>query len=404
MNSRKKILGAALVIMLAVAVGFVFSGGLTPETASAAQKTYTITPKSKPIDKRMMNFGYYNSYTRQYYTVRSYMERMEKEGGGTLVLKKGTYSITNTIFVPSNVTIKLSNGAVIRKGTNTHLKSMPAAKSLFHFIRPSRGQKKSVYGKYNGEKNISLIGSGSATINMSYQANANCIEAGHNQNITIKGIRFTNCNGGHFMELDASKKVTVSDCKFTRIRDKVNVREAINLDTPDKKTGGFTAQWSKFDRTADQNVTIERCVFKNMPRAIGTHNYSYGHPHKNIKIRDCKIKNVKSFGIGMMYWHGVEITGCKIIGAYKHGKGTYDGILGYGIEDVTITDNHIDKFRYAMLFKYHKDNYARIVNKITRAEGDMFMSNTGGRKLAYNCAFVQENKPWTDKIYIDTIQ
>lgn len=402
MSITKKRIGMMIAIIMALLVGVAFTGVLTP--SSAAGKTYTISPKSKPIDKQMMRYSFYNKYTRQYYTIRSYMERFEKKGGGTLVLKKGTYTITNTIFVPSNVTIKLKDGAVIKKGTNTHLSKMKASRSLFHFIKPSKGQKKKVYGKYNGEKNISIIGKGNAVINMSSQKDSNCIEAGHNKGITIKGITFKNCKGGHFMELDASKNVTISDCKFLNIKDSKNVREAINMDTPDKKTGGFTAAWSKFDCTANQNVTIERCVFKNMPRAIGTHNYSGGHPHKNIKILDCKIENVSSFGIGMMYWIGSEITGCTIKGKYKNGKNTFDGILGYGLEKVDITGNHIENFRYPMLFKDYQERYAKIYNKIKDEEIEQFAQNTG--KGLYNeIVLVKENNRGKDmaKIPIDIV-
>jgi hypothetical protein len=35
--------------------------------------------------------------------LRSYLERLEKNGGGKLILKKGTYKITNTLYIPSNV-------------------------------------------------------------------------------------------------------------------------------------------------------------------------------------------------------------------------------------------------------------------------------------------------------------
>ena len=77
-----------------------------------------------------------------YFTIRSYMEKFQKKGKGTLILKKGTYTITNTIHVPSNVTIIFEKGVKIVKGTKTNKKKMPAAITLFQLIRPSNAKKK----------------------------------------------------------------------------------------------------------------------------------------------------------------------------------------------------------------------------------------------------------------------
>ena len=78
-------------------------------------KSYTITTSSLPCNKKMLKYSYYTAQTKSYYTIRSYMELFEKCGGGTLRLTSGVYSVTNTIFVPSNVTIILDNGAKIVK-------------------------------------------------------------------------------------------------------------------------------------------------------------------------------------------------------------------------------------------------------------------------------------------------
>ena len=37
----------------------------------------------------------------------------------------------------------------------------------------------------------------------------------HNKNITLDGITFKNMKYGHFIEMDASKNVTVNNCTFT---------------------------------------------------------------------------------------------------------------------------------------------------------------------------------------------
>ena len=40
---------------------------------------------------------------------------MEKAGGGTLTIKKGTYYISNAIYVPSNTKVVFENGVVFKK-------------------------------------------------------------------------------------------------------------------------------------------------------------------------------------------------------------------------------------------------------------------------------------------------
>ena len=92
--------------------------------------------------------------------------------------------------------------------------------------------------------------------------------------------------------MDASKNVTVNNCTFTGYKaSKRHTSEAINFDTPDKKTKGFTHDWSKYDCTANQNVKITKCIFSNLEKAIGTHQYSVKKYHTGITISDCTIKN-----------------------------------------------------------------------------------------------------------------
>lgn len=83
---------------------------------AAAKKTYTITPKSSSYKGKYKKAkGYYNSTTKQYFAIRSYLELLEKKGGGKLVIKKGTYKIPNVLYIPSNVTIELKDGVTIKK-------------------------------------------------------------------------------------------------------------------------------------------------------------------------------------------------------------------------------------------------------------------------------------------------
>lgn len=287
-------------------IAAVYNRGNVASAAPNAQndykqgKVYKITPKTEPLEaSKFKRSKAYNSKTKNYFTILSYMRQFEKAGKGTLVLKKGTYSITNVIWVPSNVTIILEKGVKIVKGTKTARKEMPASATIFQLNRPSKSKKKAVYGGHNGEKNIHFVGKGNATIDLKYVQDSIGIVMGHNVNVTVDNINFINMNNGHFMEIDATKNVRVTNCTFKNAKMRNDMaKEAINIDTPDKTTNGFNNAWSKMDKTPNENLTIEDCSFSLLGRAVGTHKYSVKDGeqvyHTGVVIRNNKISD--------MYW------------------------------------------------------------------------------------------------------
>ena len=355
-----------LIVILLLTIPFSFQA----EPVSAAGKTYTITPKSSPKNKSFKNYSTYNSSTKHYYLLRSYLEAFETSGGGTLVLSKGTYTITNTLYVPSNVTIRLKDGARLVKGTKTGTSKMKAAKSMFQLIRPTKANKSGVYGGYKGEKNISFIGEGKdAIIDLKYMKDSIAIIAGHNKNVTIKGITFKNMYSGHFIEMDATEKAVISGNTFMDSKASANKnKEAINLDTPDKTTKGWSQKWSKYDKTPNKDVTIEKNTFQNLDRAIGTHKYSGGKYHDRIAVKNNTIKKMRKDAIRVMNWSNTIITGNKIIDVDAKKNGLR-GILVSGASNPTIKNNTFEKVARAMQFIPWKNDgpgsqYAVTYNKL----------------------------------------
>ncbi|MGG0656856.1 right-handed parallel beta-helix repeat-containing protein [Rummeliibacillus pycnus] len=323
------------------------------KTKVQPKPTYTVTTKSKPLDPKMMKFSTYNDYTKTYYMLRSYLEQLEKTSGGKLILKKGTYTVTNALYVPSNVTIQLEDGATIIKGTETGTEKMLPSNSIFQFVRPSKAQKAHVYGKFEGEKNIQLIGKGSATIDLNYDLKTLGIVMGHNQNITIDHIQFKNMNGGHFIELDASNHVVIKNSSFTSsLHMEGHDKEGINLDTPDLSTQGFTHNWSKYDKQANNDVVITNNVFDGLDRAIGTHKYSEGSLHKKVVIRNNTLQNMRSDAIRVMNWSDptIENNTFENIGDKSNPDDTTRGILLSGVSKPIIQKNTFNAVPRAMQF------------------------------------------------------
>lgn len=320
--------------------------GPTAENDYKQGKVYKITPKSKPLKaSKFAKSSLYNKKTRPYFTIRSYMEKFQKAGKGTLILKKGTYSITNTIQVPSNVTIIFEKGVKLVKGTKTNKKDMPAAITMFQLIRPSKAKKKGVYSGHNGEKNIHFVGKGNVTLDLKYMNKGIGIVMGHNQDITVDRINFKNMNGGHFIEMDASRNVNVTNCSFKNIKKKSDyVKEAINLDTPDRTTEGFHNDWSKYDKTPNENVTIANCRFSNLGRAIGTHKYSARGSqqiyHTNMVIRNNVITNMKwDAPVRVINWKDSVLENNTVTTVKQPGKSDTRGFLVSGAVNVSIRNN-----------------------------------------------------------------
>ena len=233
---------------------------------------FVVHPDSSPYLGRYITRSDYNKYTACYFLIRSYLERLDTVGGGMLVLKKGEYPVIATLCVPSNTTILFEDGAVVKKIDNTDTKALTATTSLFQCIAASHTSKK--FKGYGGEHDIRFIGEGMSGIDL---AGIKCtaIMMCHNKNIKISGLYFKNVNGLHFIELDASRDIDISYNWFTGYTaTSTGHKEAINIDTPDRNTGGFVQGWTSYDRTPNKNVYITDNVFKDLEVGVGTHRYS----------------------------------------------------------------------------------------------------------------------------------
>ena len=146
----------------------------------AKQRTFAVNPKTIPCSASYRQRPYYNKKTQQYYMISSYMKQLSATGG-TLILKKGIYSIPGTINVPSNVKIVCANGVEIKKTTATGIKKVNAAKYLF---------------RLNFEKNASIQGNGKVVFDMGNVKGATAVFVSGASDITLSGIHFLNKKGG----------------------------------------------------------------------------------------------------------------------------------------------------------------------------------------------------------------
>lgn len=353
-----------------------------------AKKDFTISSSSRPYKNKYVKSKSYNKYTKHYLMIRSYLDYMSKKGGGTLTLKKGTYNLTNALLVPSNVTIVLKDGVVMNKTNNTHTRKLKAGHVMIECVRSSRIKKKGTVGGYNGEKNIHIVGEGKVVMNLGGCNKSEAIRIPHCSNVSIENISFTNLRDGHFIEVTASRDVTISNCTFSN--NKNGERCAINLDTPDKVTNGFNGQYSKFDKTPDLNVTIQNCGFYNLYRGIDTHRFSPNKYHTNVQILNCTFRNSVQSPIMMENWKNAVIKGNTIDGVKNWNSNQIQNekfgiFMRGGVIDPVISENSFNNVYMPFYAKGHKEpkgdiaeKYPATYNSISAASIESMKNNTLG--------------------------
>lgn len=369
------------------------------------------TPEPNPVtdfvfddETRPLKLGYekYTTYvdmTKSYYVLRSILERLEAVGGGTLLIKKGDYTITNNLYVPSNVTIELEDGVVLRKALASGVEGLKASASLFQLVPPSKSTGVGTVGGFDGTKNVKIYSQGRATLDLQGVNPSFAIVMAHNENITIQNIDFVNLNGGHFIELDAAKNVLIDNSTFSNnlTTSTSRAHEAINLDTPDLLTKGFNSKWSNFDRSATENVTIQNSTFQNLVCSIGTHQMSgaaeiagvtyTNMPHKNVKIINNTFINSRSEAIHAMNWEkpiieNNKFTNSGILNSKKN------GIVSNGSFYPTIQNNTFESMGAPVKFATGKNatnakEYAEIYNIFTEQNLKALATNTGENLTSY---------------------
>lgn len=354
---------------------------------TADAKTYTISPNSEPCNG-MNKSEKYNKHTKGYYLLSSYLNRIADEKGGTLILKKGTYTVSNTLYVPSNTHIVLKDGVILKKEKTTGRSDMPAASSMFQFINGDKAKQEGAYGKHNGDKNISMTSDGNAVIDLGcVQMGGKDVIAiimGHNKNVTLKNITFKNMRYGHMIEMDACKNVTIKDCTFTGFKPsgKSN-KEAINLDTPDKKREGFKSIWSKEDGTPNEDVKITGCTFKKLEAGIGTHRYTGDAYHKNVVIKNCTFEKVQT-AIRVLNWKDAVITENTFTNCIPNDRYHYSFFIA-GAKGIDFSENifyrcgNADKYLLEFWcdkgYAANQKIYAATTSKITEEEAELFLTN-----------------------------
>lgn len=275
----------------------------------------------------------YNDEKKQYFIMRGYLEQIERNGGGTLTLKSGTYKFADRIFIPSNTTI------ILEDGVNIECTYKTITGPMFALANRADINNNVKYSEHEGVHDVAVIGpeEGTATINKNFITGTTLTMA-HAKNVTIKNVTFVNIiNTAHFIEVDACKSVEISGCTFKGTSGyKIN-KGAINIDTPDESTGGFHASYTSYDCTPNEDVMITGNVFREVSNAVESHNFSQDRPHKNIVISNNDVESYY-YAFRAVNWDAPQITDNEIRITSNESN---MGILLQGIWNPVVRGNNV---------------------------------------------------------------
>ena len=342
--------------------------------------TVTITPKSKPYKNQYVkNKNLYNSRTRSFWTIYSYMELFSGLDSSVLVLKKGTYNMPGTIWVPSNTRIYLKDGVKINKTYDSNGVYLEDAYRLFIFTDPQTTQYRNYANGYFNVSNASVIGKGKVTINL-FTPDSIAFSALHCKNIRIQGVcvNLLAGNGKGFL-LNGCKNVTLSKCT---VKGAASEARGVYIDLCCSK-GYDDYYWTKRDNTPCSGITISGCTFKNLMFGVFSDRFMKNVYQKNIVINKCTFKNIFCDAVYMMNWNKPVITK-NLFSTISKGavcvEEPYVAIRFYGVQKPTITGNtfHNVPRVYAL---YHTENWDKTITKQGRtvnnvSNGRLFLMET----------------------------
>lgn len=235
---------------------------------------------------------------------------------GTLYLQDGIYPIATNLVFKSNMTLKLSDNAILQNQN-------PEQNPTMAFNHPLK------HNKAEGASNITIEG-GVWDMNGQVDANGNPINLpdlesingmgfGYASNVTIRNVIFRDCYNGHVFQFAAMDQVLVENCRFEgqAFKGRGNTtRELVQIEPGSLKGYPYTLVQDKKPTT---NVTIRSCYFggsEASPQymaAIGTHSQQAGVKCSDILIEDCTFDNAAFAAIRFMAYDRMTIRNSTFI-------------------------------------------------------------------------------------------
>ena len=256
---------------------------LTPVPSGNEQQILAAIPENAAVVTLDVADG--SDITETLNTVLHFMgQRATDETPCTVIIPQGSYLISGTIHMYSNLTL-YAEGAVLTKScTDKHV-----------VLR--LGDDILSAGGYDGYHNITIEG---GTWDLNYPVVEDKegtggfvgFRIGHARHVTVKNVTFLNNLKSHFLELAGTEDVTVTGCTFRGYWQEYEGggQECIQLDAClDYIFPGY----QPFDGAVCENIRITDNVFEDVFAGVGSHSMIYDRPYRNIVIQGNTFRNVK---------------------------------------------------------------------------------------------------------------
>lgn len=232
----------------------------------------------------------------------AYINTMLSVGAGKRIVltPNKTYHLEVPLLIYSNTTL-IATGATLVRGS-----------SADNMIRNYSDGSVGVYG---ASSNISIIGGTWNANRSAFAANCTAIAFGHATNVLVSGATVTNVPAWHHIEVNTCQTAKILNCYFIGGAEQAGTAiEAVQIDLNVDMT-----QFPWFgpaDSTRCIDITVEGCYFQDCGTGVGTHSFSGGVNHNNIKILNNTFKNAYYAGVSGLNWSDVRIEGNSFEAGY----------------------------------------------------------------------------------------
>lgn len=233
------------------------------------------------------------------------LSHVRDNGGGTVYLPGGTYSVRNPpLRIYRDTRLVLAPDAVVRRdGERTLLTNGDSGQNL-----PG----------YSGHGNILVEGGvwdGNAVGVPRYN---NILSFGHATGITVRDTVIRDVPGYHALELNAVRHARLVNLRCAGVADPEGSRsftEAVQLDLA--KAGAYFGEFGPYDDTPCADVAFSGCSFTGSdtpgvgpwPRGIGSHAATLGRTHSDVRILGCHFEDCSREGVHAYVWDRVTVQG-----------------------------------------------------------------------------------------------
>lgn len=345
-------------------------------------------------------------------------------GGGVVYFPAGTYRVEEILFLKSNITLSLEDGATILNGIN-----QASHPSIVFMTGPFTEDGEQV--TWSATENITISGGtidmngelnagGTACKNLPNIGSSGALALGYCSNITIQNVTFLDSYKGHAIQLCACSDVVINNCNFKgqALPSTLTDSQIINLETiqiEPSTTNGFPYALNNTGECSE-GIEIKNCYFGSSAKcgepvtAIGTHNQvSWTEKCNDITISNNTFDNMVYAGVRFCGYEDVTIqgntfvkktqaqsvnyrsNGCFLVNAYCYNNTTETLDLNKNITITGNTFNIADSLTRGIRVAKDKDTYMGNVSDITITNNTIHNTSTGSSEIGIHALRINNN-------------